>query len=57
MKITTSHTLEIKRIDLLERIQSYLGNGGFFNPEFMEHDKVRDLIIDCKEYIRNCNIE
>lgn len=31
---------------LRERVQSYLGNGGFFNPESMEHDKVRTLIID-----------
>lgn len=34
---------------LLSRIQSYLGNGGLFNPEMMEHDKVRDLLIDCRE--------
>jgi len=37
--------------EVLSRIQSYLGNGGLFNPEMMEHDKVRDLIIDCREYI------
>ena len=24
---------------------NYLGNGGYFNPELMEHDKVRDMII------------
>lgn len=34
---------------ILEAIQSYLGNGGLFNPEMMEHDKVRDLIIACRE--------
>lgn len=33
---------------LQDRIQSYLGNGGLFNPEMMEHDKVRNLIIDCR---------
>lgn len=37
-----------ERDDLLARIQSYLGNGGFFNPEMMEHDKVRDLIMDVR---------
>ena len=37
--------------ELVGRIQSYLGNGGFFNPEMMEHDKVRDLIMDCRDYI------
>ena len=36
---------------ILERIESYLINGGLFNPEMMESDKVRDLIIDCREYI------
>ena len=36
----------------LGRIDSYLGNGGFFNPEAMEHDKVRDLLIDCGDFIR-----
>jgi len=34
---------------ILETIQSYLGNGGLFNPEMMEHDKVRDLIMACRE--------
>jgi hypothetical protein len=29
-----------------ERITDYLSAGGLFNPELMEHDKVRDLIID-----------
>jgi hypothetical protein len=29
-----------------ERVKSYLSNGGLFNPEHMEHDKVRQLIID-----------
>lgn len=29
-----------------ERITNYLGNGGLFNPESMDHDKVRDLLID-----------
>jgi len=32
---------------LLERIRGYLVNGGLFNPEQMEHQKVRDLIIEC----------
>jgi hypothetical protein len=37
--------------DILDRIQNYLGSGGLFNPELMEHDKVRDLIRDCREEI------
>lgn len=34
-----------------ERINNYLGNGGLFNPELMEHQKVRDLLLDCREEI------
>lgn len=37
--------------ELLERIREYLTLGGLFNPELMEHDKVRDLIMDCREHI------
>lgn len=31
---------------LAERIREYLGNGGLFNPELMDHEKVRDLLTD-----------
>lgn len=34
---------------LVARITNYLSNGGFFNPEAMEHDKVRTLLMDCRE--------
>lgn len=37
--------------EILARIQNYLGNGGLFNPEMMEHDKVRALIMDCRACI------
>ena len=40
-----------KSQQLLDRIQSYIGNGGLFNPECMEHEKVRDLILDIREYL------
>ena len=26
-------------------INNYLGNGGFFNPELMDHNKVRDMVM------------
>ncbi len=42
--------------ELLKRIQSYLENGGLFNPEMMEHDKVRDLILDLREYLEKCGV-
>ena len=32
-----------------ERINDYLSCGGLFNPELMEHEKVRDLLLDCRE--------
>lgn len=34
---------------LIERIDNYLQNGGLFNPEMMEHDKVRQLLLDCRD--------
>lgn len=34
--------------DLASRITHYLASGGFFNPECMEHGKVRDLLIACR---------
>ena len=32
-----------------KRVTQYLEAGGLFNPEMMEHDKVRDLLIDCRD--------
>lgn len=34
-----------------DRITDYLGNGGLFNPELMEPEKVRDLLMDVREVI------
>lgn len=39
--------------ELILRITDYLEAGGLFNPEMMEHDKVRDLLVDCREFLRN----
>ena len=36
---------------LVGRIREYLSNGGLFNPEAMEHDKVRDLLMDVLEHL------
>lgn len=38
--------------DLLKRVQNYLEHGGFFNPELMAHDKVRELVVDLAEALR-----
>jgi hypothetical protein len=35
--------------ELIDSITSYLATGGLFNPEQCEHDKVRDLLIECRE--------
>ena len=39
-----------------ERITDYLSSGGLFNPELMEHDKVRDLLLDCREEIMDLQL-
>jgi hypothetical protein len=36
---------------LVDRITEYLSAGGLFNPELMEHQKVRDLLIECREVL------
>lgn len=33
---------------LVARITDYLSTGGLVNPELMEHEKVRDLLMDCR---------
>lgn len=37
--------------ELLDRIKEYLCCGGLWNPELAEHDQVRDLIMDCRDYM------
>ena len=41
---------------LLARISDYLQSGGLFNPEMMEHDKVRALILDIQTYLHENQI-
>lgn len=36
-------------LELLPLLRGYLSNGGLFNPEMMEHDKVRDLIMRVRD--------
>jgi hypothetical protein len=33
------------------KIQNYLSNGGLFNPELMDHENVRDMIIEIRDYL------
>ena len=37
---------------VLARIRDYLASGGLFNPELMEHEKVRDLLMACAKCIK-----
>jgi hypothetical protein len=41
-------TDEMLARELGERITSYLSGGGLVNPEMALHDRVRDLLIDCR---------
>ena len=42
-------------IEMEDKITEYLGVGGMFNPELMEHEKVRDLLIECRKEIKRLN--
>jgi len=35
-----------------DRISDYMAAGGLFNPELMDHEKVRELLFDCRATIR-----
>lgn len=43
--------------DIVETIAEYLSMGGLFNPEMMEHDTVRNLIIECRAEIARLRTE
>ena len=37
----------------LDGIKDYLTAGGLFNPEFMDHAAVRDLIFECRDALES----
>jgi hypothetical protein len=39
---------KVERRSIADRITEYLSLGGLWNPELMDHDKVRDLLIDAR---------
>ena len=41
--------LKAVRREVADRITQYLSVGGTWNPEMMDHDKVRDLLFDCRD--------
>ena len=46
-----NNKLKDKRIELLNGIYNYFNNGGFFNPEMMQHDKVRNMLLEIRTYL------
>lgn len=44
-------------MDIVELCTDYLSNGGLFNPELAIHDRVRDLVIDCRSEIEKLRKE
>lgn len=38
-----------KAKNLTDNITSYLSSGGLFNPELMNHNDVKDLLIKCRD--------
>jgi hypothetical protein len=43
--------MDEKGRELESRITEYLCAGGLFNPEYMDHEKVRDLLLDLRKYL------
>jgi hypothetical protein len=39
-----------------EKIKEYLLNGGLFNPEFMDHKEVRDLLLEAIKEIQRLEV-
>lgn len=40
-----------QRDRLIDRITGYLASGGLFNPELANHDAVRELLIETRDYL------
>lgn len=43
--------------EIADRITEYLCCGGLFNPELMEHDKVRQLLMDARAAINSLEVD
>ena len=43
--------------ELVEKINEYLNVGGLFNPELMEHHKVSDLLLECRDALQKANAD
>lgn len=47
----TFNSEQLLRPQILARIANYVEAGSLWNPELMEHGKVRELLLDCQRYI------
>jgi BMFP domain-containing protein YqiC len=45
--------IDLDEKKVVARITNYLSSGGLFNPELMEHNKVRNLLMDARETIQD----
>ena len=41
-----------QKLELYDKITEYLALGGLVNPELMDHQKVRDLMMEIRDYLR-----
>lgn len=39
------------KMNILDKLTEYFLHGGLYNPELMEHEKVRNLLIEAREEI------
>jgi hypothetical protein len=39
-------------IEVIDKIDNYLRMGGMFNPEEIEHHKVNDLLLECRNELQ-----
>lgn len=53
MVVYKLYLMETKIQQLIDSITEYLSHGGLVNPELMEHDKVRDLLTECRKVLEN----
>lgn len=53
--LTVPQDKPCESLELVERLNNYLGNGGFWNPDLMERDKMRNMIVDVRDFLAAMN--
>jgi len=43
----------MKKQKLINGLNEYLSVGGLYNPELMDHQKIRDLLIEVRNYLED----